>query len=175
MPVIRLRFENAGKKDWKILEKINGGQKSKKPGIFRVCADLNASKVLMGKGKERKSELWCRSKILYFRHQATVISSLRCQFESKAMRFSSVAILLAAAFVWATPLFCLGQSSKISPLTLDPPSWSPSRSGDQPTEQPASQINQGRLIVPADELSSCLLYTSPSPRDKRQSRMPSSA
>ena len=26
-----------------------------------------------------------------------------------------------------------------------------------------------------DELSTCLLYTSPSPRDKRQSRMPSSA
>ena len=26
-----------------------------------------------------------------------------------------------------------------------------------------------------DELSACLLYTSPSPRDKRQSRMPSSA
>ena len=26
-----------------------------------------------------------------------------------------------------------------------------------------------------DELQSCLLYTSPSPRDKRQSRMPSSA
>ena len=51
MPVIRLRFENAGKKDWKILEKINGGQKPKKPGIFGVCADLNASKVLMGKGK----------------------------------------------------------------------------------------------------------------------------
>ena len=27
----------------------------------------------------------------------------------------------------------------------------------------------------ADGLKSCLLYTSPSPRDKRQSRMPSSA
>ena len=27
----------------------------------------------------------------------------------------------------------------------------------------------------ADLLTSCLLYTSPSPRDKRQSRMPSSA
>ena len=27
----------------------------------------------------------------------------------------------------------------------------------------------------ANDLNSCLLYTSPSPRDKRQSRMPSSA
>ena len=35
------------------------------------------------------------------------------------------------------------------------------------------------LVVPvlrnADELSFCLLYTSPSPRDMRRSRMPSSA
>ena len=33
--------------------------------------------------------------------------------------------------------------------------------------------NQGDLIFEYDR--SCLLYTSPSPRDKRQSRMPSSA
>ena len=31
------------------------------------------------------------------------------------------------------------------------------------------------LLVNADDNQSCLLYTSPSPRDKRQSRMPSSA
>ena len=30
-------------------------------------------------------------------------------------------------------------------------------------------------IIPTEYLKSCLLYTSPSPRDKRQSRMPSSA
>ena len=33
--------------------------------------------------------------------------------------------------------------------------------------------SEGRKIF--DGLSGCLLYTSPSPRDKRQSRMPSSA
>ena len=36
----------------------------------------------------------------------------------------------------------------------------------------------GEILVPTEqvvELKSCLLYTSPSPRDKRQSRMPSSA
>ena len=32
-----------------------------------------------------------------------------------------------------------------------------------------------RIIFWDDEIESCLLYTSPSPRDKRQSRMPSSA
>ena len=31
------------------------------------------------------------------------------------------------------------------------------------------------LLMKAAKLKSCLLYTSPSPRDKRQSRMPSSA
>ena len=33
----------------------------------------------------------------------------------------------------------------------------------------------GNLINTSDEDKTCLLYTSPSPRDKRQSRMPSSA
>ena len=36
------------------------------------------------------------------------------------------------------------------------------------------QIEEG-VQKAIDELQSCLLYTSPSPRDKRQSRMPSSA
>ena len=40
-------------------------------------------------------------------------------------------------------------------------------------------IYKGRVVVPpslrTSILNSCLLYTSPSPRDKRQSRMPSSA
>ena len=38
------------------------------------------------------------------------------------------------------------------------------------------EIQDGeRPDVVADRLYGCLLYTSPSPRDKRQSRMPSSA
>ena len=40
-------------------------------------------------------------------------------------------------------------------------------------------LEQGNLTVPLsaerEQLVRCLLYTSPSPRDKRQSRMPSSA
>ena len=35
-----------------------------------------------------------------------------------------------------------------------------------------SQIGKSSLTLP---MGTCLLYTSPSPRDKRQSRMPSSA
>ena len=34
---------------------------------------------------------------------------------------------------------------------------------------------KGHTVVEFDVANACLLYTSPSPRDKRQSRMPSSA
>ena len=36
-------------------------------------------------------------------------------------------------------------------------------------------VEEGRSLVISPWDKSCLLYTSPSPRDKRQSRMPSSA
>ena len=40
-------------------------------------------------------------------------------------------------------------------------------------QAPATRYEGDTLVVPI--LEDCLLYTSPSPRDKRQSRMPSSA
>ena len=39
----------------------------------------------------------------------------------------------------------------------------------------ASTGTPAHFVHPADAFHGCLLYTSPSPRDKRQSRMPSSA
>ena len=39
----------------------------------------------------------------------------------------------------------------------------------------ASVGGMGSAITRMSKMSGCLLYTSPSPRDKRQSRMPSSA
>ena len=36
-------------------------------------------------------------------------------------------------------------------------------------------VDNKKLVVNTEITESCLLYTSPSPRDKRQSRMPSSA
>ena len=36
-------------------------------------------------------------------------------------------------------------------------------------------VNQGRMYPGGNEYNVCLLYTSPSPRDSRSSRMPSSA
>ena len=46
------------------------------------------------------------------------------------------------------------------------------------TECIADALNQGSnpiRLIPQEQFKDCLLYTSPSPRDKRQSRMPSSA
>ena len=45
-----------------------------------------------------------------------------------------------------------------------------SGSGKSVTAKSIMQLNPGNTIY-----NDCLLYTSPSPRDKRQSRMPSSA
>ena len=49
-----------------------------------------------------------------------------------------------------------------------------SRSTDK-AKKFASEFNCEKFGTYEDVISDCLLYTSPSPRDKRQSRMPSSA
>ena len=46
---------------------------------------------------------------------------------------------------------------------------------DLPARNTLRSFFGDRQRFPADVFSACLLYTSPSPRDKRQSRMPSSA
>nr|CUV15999.1 protein of unknown function [Ralstonia solanacearum] len=52
-----------------------------------------------------------------------------------------------------------------------------SQQGQQAVGQPPRELHDSTTIdVEArDKSKHCLLYTSPSPRDKRQSRMPSSA
>ena len=40
---------------------------------------------------------------------------------------------------------------------------------------PRSQSNRKNIDIVGDQYKSCLLYTSPSPRDRTRSRMPSSA
>ena len=42
-------------------------------------------------------------------------------------------------------------------------------------ERSRTRHTQRGKLLPRDRIERCLLYTSPSPRDKRQSRMPSSA
>ena len=39
----------------------------------------------------------------------------------------------------------------------------------------AAKINEGKSVIAYTEDGTCLLYTSPSPRDRTRSRMPSSA
>ena len=65
---------------------------------------------------------------------------------------------------------CLGKRSKIS--------WSQVETGSAITWKYPSCLLLGEESVGefySVALTNCLLYTSPSPRDKRQSRMPSSA
>ena len=46
---------------------------------------------------------------------------------------------------------------------------------DAINSQDITQLIEKKFGIEVDIVSGCLLYTSPSPRDKRQSRMPSSA
>ena len=46
---------------------------------------------------------------------------------------------------------------------------------DETAASVAEDYTKIRSNVVASQVKDCLLYTSPSPRDKRQSRMPSSA
>ena len=47
---------------------------------------------------------------------------------------------------------------------------------NQQQRQPPQPMRSDQLMMAQERISyACLLYTSPSPRDKRQSRMPSSA
>ena len=48
-------------------------------------------------------------------------------------------------------------------------------SGYDPNDPPRLRITNSGTPIREAVLRACLLYTSPSPRDKRQSRMPSSA
>ena len=45
----------------------------------------------------------------------------------------------------------------------------------QPGENISSEERRRRRLLTEDEVKACLLYTSPSPRDRTRSRMPSSA
>ena len=46
---------------------------------------------------------------------------------------------------------------------------------DAKTHSLSHGLHYASLVFEGERVYSCLLYTSPSPRDKRQSRMPSSA
>ena len=83
------------------------------------------------------------------------------------MKFRNFIKILLAFFIIFAPSNGIAKTIKWSmqgdSLTLDPHAQN-----EGPTTQVSRQIYEALV-------TSCLLYTSPSPRDKRQSRMPSSA
>ena len=64
-------------------------------------------------------------------------------------------------------------------MQIDPSAWIDVGAADELAARPLQQVSLGRkkiaLICKDDQFSACLLYTSPSPRDRTRSRMPSSA
>ena len=73
--------------------------------------------------------------------------------------------LLASACVLALPLLSLSQTMELARV----------QAAHASLRQAQNQDDRLALHSQLQSLWICLLYTSPSPRDKRQSRMPSSA
>ena len=70
------------------------------------------------------------------------------------------------------------QSGPTAPLITAPDGDSASASTEGINEWLSNKLNHPVTLwplLPADQLDHCLLYTSPSPRDRQKSRMPSSA
>ena len=99
------------------------------------------------------------------------------------MKFANVVISLFLRHIWwwaiVAAVIGLGSMSRAqdepqAPELAQPPSIIKTIQvqGNQRVE--ANTVASYLLFAPGDPYS-CLLYTSPSPRDKRQSRMPSSA
>ena len=107
--------------------------------------------------------------------QETVTATLMAAKKAKGMSFADLEAALGLDEVWIASLFygqataSKGEAEKLAELlSLDPAITAALQ--EFPTK--------GSLdpVIPTDPLIyRCLLYTSPSPRDMRRSRMPSSA
>ena len=91
------------------------------------------------------------------------------------------AVTAATAIMGSMGLSACGGSDNIAPVVTPPPTPAPTEKLLAFTAVPKSLADQ--VSVPAGYTAtaiyalgdSCLLYTSPSPRDRQKSRMPSSA
>ena len=64
---------------------------------------------------------------------------------------------------------------KVSLICLGTMTWGEQNTQDEAFEQMDYSLDQEVNFFDTAELYACLLYTSPSPRDRQKSRMPSSA
>ena len=71
----------------------------------------------------------------------------------------------------------LWQTQDLARLLAQDPHWQAPENiaGITGVQIDSRQIQKGDLFIPLAPPISCLLYTSPSPRDAHESRMPSSA
>ena len=82
---------------------------------------------------------------------------------------------MRSCFLLGLSLFLMGCTSE-TPVTTAPGTGGGAAAvvDDSPLSVALQAVNDGSAVL-IDVRGDCLLYTSPSPRDKRQSRMPSSA
>ena len=97
----------------------------------------------------------------------------------REMRVLKTLCLLAAVLL-SGPLFAAGKCERL--VATGNPEYPPYLWRDPQSPQHLIGANADLLALIGEQLGvkiemlyTCLLYTSPSPRDKRQSRMPSSA
>ena len=96
---------------------------------------------------------------------------------SKSQELFSRAILFSVAILLFVPTALPAQGvGEVNVQLINGKSFNGSiESIDQQGQIAGQGIPQGLNVADLLSIKTCLLYTSPSPRDKRQSRMPSSA
>ena len=122
--------------------------------------------------------------VYHFTTQETTTSTPNIRFDGVAMSFNSnvdigdtvsvTIITTAAAAAYSANLNIDGQSQTVNWVGGSAPSAGGSSGVDIYTYNIIKTANQTYTVI-GNLTKTCLLYTSPSPRDKRQSRMPSSA
>ena len=102
------------------------------------------------------------------------------------MRRLAIVIALATALLGAYAVISTGNARAFCSIRFGPINATEAvfacdndtllvyRNGDMASKPEEYLMQDGKLLEDS-EIPPCLLYTSPSPRDKRQSRMPSSA
>ena len=84
------------------------------------------------------------------------------------------AVIVVQLYTYIGPKVPVAQMAGMFPLVLDTAEFL-ARSGTVPGPIGACHGTNQRRCNKHDDIKRCLLYTSPSPRDMRRSRMPSSA
>ena len=125
--------------------------------------------------KASPTSTWRRSQWVGFALVLSVV--LLALTGGSSGRGALILALLPVAWVLVTDRSLLQDHKQIERGSTDEPlapSTTDAEEAENNTEPPEPLVG-GELLAKVKELGDCLLYTSPSPRDRTRSRMPSSA